>query len=113
MHTRAKQVEETKATMATAPEILHRQPAANAPDPFDIDSMALSQDYLENAGTTKLLTTIPIGKPKSQTFFRIHSDPEFRKIFGVLEAQEEGKIGKDYYLVTPNMMPELQGPARR
>jgi hypothetical protein len=49
---------------------------ANAPDPSDLSSMALSQDYLAKAGVTKLLTTVSVDKPKSQFFFRIHPDPK-------------------------------------
>jgi hypothetical protein len=46
------------------------------PDPFDLDSMVLDQSYLEKVGVTKLLTTITVGKPKSQSFIRVHPDPE-------------------------------------
>jgi hypothetical protein len=79
------------------------------PDPFNLKSLALSQDYLMKAGVTKLLTTIAVDKPKSQFFFRIHPDPEFRDVYGILKMQGDGKIGNDFYIVAPNMLPELQG----
>jgi len=68
--------------------------------------MALSQDYLKAAGATKLPPPVQIGKPKKQTFFRIH--PDFQQIYGVLEVQLEGRAGKEFYVVMPNMLATLQ-----
>ena len=55
------------------------------------------------------MTTIPVGKPKNQTFVRVHSDPAFHKIYGIETVQEEGRITKDHYIVAPNMVPVLSG----
>ena len=103
-----KAIEDAKKESEPAPEILHRQ-ETKTPDPHDLASMALDQSYLEKAGVTKLLTTVAIDKPKSQFFFRINPDPKFRAVYGILKMQGDGKIGSDYYIVAPNMLPELAG----
>jgi hypothetical protein len=65
-----------------------------APDPFDLGSMALGQEYLMKAGVTKLLTTVAVDKPKSQFFFRIHPDPEFRDVYGCPPSAPMRQIGR-------------------
>ncbi len=38
------------------------------PDPFDPASLRLDQSFTEGAGVKKLLTTVPVRKPKSTGF---------------------------------------------
>ena len=37
-------------------------------DPFDPENLRLDQSFTEAAGVKKLLTTVPVRKPKSQDF---------------------------------------------
>lgn len=79
--------------------------AQTAPDPFDLSKLVINQNYLETASSTKLLTTVRVGKPNKQEWFRIHPDPEFRNNFAILEFKDENLV----YLVAPEMAETLQG----
>jgi hypothetical protein len=75
------------------------------PDPFNLKNLIMDQSYLQTAGTTKITTTIRIGKPNRQEFFRINPNPEFQKQFGILADKTE----RGFYIVHPCMGPELLG----
>ena len=77
----------------------------NNADPFDLDSLRLSQDFASSIGLKKLLTTVPVKKPNSQTWVRVHPDEAFRLPTAVLEMKEE----KEIYLVDRELWPELGG----
>ena len=100
----AKQIEDAKAASAPAPDPLNRNPN-QAPDPFDLKSLVINQSYLQTVGSTELLTSIKIGKPNRQEFFRINPNFDYGQSFGILED----KIDRGFYLVAPLMMPELMG----
>jgi hypothetical protein len=68
------------------------QPKNSAPlqtpgndDPFDLSKLRLSQDFVEQAGVKKLLTTVWVRKPPAQDFVRVHADAEFRSAFAFIE----------------------------
>ncbi len=44
---------------------------------LDLASLRLDQNYIETAGVEKLLTTVPIGKPKKPDFVRVHPEKRF------------------------------------
>jgi hypothetical protein len=105
-----KLVSSRKAEKAVETQEAASNPLANGEaNPFNLKSMALDQKYLEKAGTTKLLTTIPVGKPKSQFFIRVHPDPAFRSVYGILKLSAEGKIGDEFYVVDLPLLDELAG----
>jgi hypothetical protein len=58
---------------------------------------------MENTGVKKLLTTVPVRKPKPQTFFRVHPDEKYRINVALLELEEDG----DIYLVPPPVLAAL------
>jgi hypothetical protein len=73
-------------------------------DPFaNLDALRLDQDYLATAGVKKLLTTIPVRKPRAQDFVRTH--PDHRMTVALIELRDDREI----YLVTPPMVAELPG----
>jgi len=72
-------------------------------DPFDLANLRYDPSTLENTGVQKLLTTIPVKKPKPQTFFRVHPEEEYRLNIALLELEEDG----DAYLVNPSVMQVL------
>lgn len=47
-------------------------------DPFDLANLRYDPSVMENTGVQKLLTTIPVRKPKAQTNFRVHPDEAYR-----------------------------------
>jgi hypothetical protein len=69
-------------------------------DPFaDLSKLRLSQDFPESAGVKKLLTTVPVRRPRRQEFVRAHPDPTFRAPFAIIELEEDG----ERYLVKPEL----------
>jgi hypothetical protein len=76
-----------------------------APDPFNLAGLIINQDYLQTAGTTKLLTTVKVGKPNRQDFFRINPDPAYRASLGILEVKED----RAFYIVSPAVTQIIPG----
>lgn len=76
-----------------------------APDPFDLDSLRLSQSFTETAGVKKLLRTVPVHKPNPQDFVRVHPSDQYRADFPIIELKEE----REEYIVGPNLRGELAG----
>ncbi len=74
-------------------------------DPFDVDSLRYSQDFASSIGVKKLLTTVPVRKPDSQAFVRVHLDEAYRLKTAVLELKED----RQTYLVDKRLWPELAG----
>jgi hypothetical protein len=79
--------------------------SAAIPDPFDLESLRLGQDFIETAGVKKLLTTVPVRKPNPQDFVRVHSDPNYRGNFLCIDLKDD----RETYLVRPEIAPHLIG----
>jgi hypothetical protein len=78
---------------------------ASSEDPFDLKNLRLSQDFVENAGVKRLITTIPVGKPKDQDFVRVHPDPQYRAALATIDLRDE----RETYLLPPPIARELPG----
>ena len=76
-----------------------------APDPFDLGSLRLTQDFLETAGVKKHLRTVPVRKPKPQDFNRVHPDPAYQANLASIVLKDDREI----YLVRPELLSELAG----
>jgi hypothetical protein len=75
-----------------------------ASDPFDPASLRLDQSFLQHQGAKKLLTEVPVRKPGRQEFVRVHPSSDFRvSLIAIIELKEE----REFYLVPPNMAPDL------
>ena len=73
---------------------------------FDFDSIRLSPTFLADVMADKLITTIPVRKPKSDTeFFRVRKSDEWTFPLVLLDTKE-GEEGK--YVVTRSLIPEVQ-----
>ena len=72
-------------------------------DPFDLDSLRLSQDFASAVGVKRLIKTVPVKKPSKEWFVRTHPDPAYRLQTAVLELKED----RETYLVSPGLWPEL------
>jgi hypothetical protein len=77
--------------------------ASSPADPFDPANLRLSQAFTETTKVTKLLTTVPVRKPGSQDFVRVHPLAEFREDFPVIELKEE----REEYIVTAGLVSAL------
>jgi hypothetical protein len=75
------------------------------PDPFDLDSLRLSQAFTETAGTKKLLRTVPVHKPNPQDFVRTHPSDQYRGDFPLIELKDE----REEYIVARDLVGELAG----
>ena len=85
----------------TAPK---EKPQSESIDPFaDLSKLRLSQEFLETAGAKKILTTVPVRKPRQQDFVRVHPDAEFRQPFAVIELKDD----RERYLVMPQIATAL------
>jgi hypothetical protein len=78
---------------------------APALDGMSVADLRLPQNFAESAGVKKLLTTVPVRKPNKQDFNRVHRDPTFRSVVGLIELKDD----RDIYLVSPAMVQELPG----
>ncbi|MCI0463809.1 MAG: hypothetical protein L0Z62_43295 [Gemmataceae bacterium] len=73
------------------------------PDPFDIDSLRLSQDFAASIGVKKALLSVPVRKPDKSWFVRVHPYPAYRLQTAVIELKED----RETYLVAPALWPDL------
>jgi hypothetical protein len=84
-----------------------QKPEADNPateDSFpDLSKLRLSQEFLETAGAKKILTTVPVHKPRKQDFVRVHPDAEFRGAFAVIELKDD----RERYLIMPEIAAAL------
>jgi hypothetical protein len=76
-----------------------------APDPFDLDSLRVSQAFTETAGVKKLLRTVPVHKPKPQDFVRVHPSDQYRLDVPLVELKDD----REDYLVVRDLLGELTG----
>jgi hypothetical protein len=100
--------EQQQTAEPAEPTISSVAPATETPDPFDLSTLRLSQDFNAAAGVKKLLRTVPVRKPNKQDFVRVHPDPTFRESFAMVELRED----REEYLIAGNgMIGELAAEA--
>jgi len=80
-------------------------PTTSAPDPFDLASLRLNPSFIETAGVKKLLTTVPARRPSPQDFVRVHSSPDYRENFAMIDLKDD----REDYLVRREILPDLEG----
>ena len=80
-------------------------PSNEAPDPFDPESLRLSQDFASTIGVKKVLTTVPCRKPNRHEFVRVRPGEAWRLETGLFED----KVHREVYLVRREVWPELTG----
>jgi hypothetical protein len=78
-----------------------------APDPFNLDTPCLSQDFTETAGVKKLLRTVPARRPGSQDFVRVHPQPDYRRNLLCIDLKDD----RECYVVRPEMAAQLVSEA--
>ncbi len=65
----------------------------------DLKSLRLPANYGATLGVKKLLTTVPVGKPRKPQFFRTHAAPEMTFAAMLLEQKDS----RESYLVGPDV----------
>jgi hypothetical protein len=73
------------------------------PDPFDPAALRLDQSFIQGPAVKKLLTTIPVRKPGTQDFVRVHPSEEYRLDTAVIVLKDD----RETYLVAPTLVREL------
>ena len=79
----------------------------STPNPFNPDSLRITGD-VNTVGAEKLMVRLAVRKPTKQEYFRVHADPMFRLPCAILEIKEE----REFYLVTPDVLPALAEDVR-
>jgi hypothetical protein len=73
-------------------------------DPFaDLSKLRLDQSFIEATGAKKILTTVPVRKPRAQDFVRVHTNAEFREAFAMIELKDD----RERYLIMPEIAAAL------
>jgi len=71
--------------------------------PFNISDIKMSQNFADAIEVKKVLNTIPVRKPDSQTYFRVHPDPAYHTPSMVLELRED----RETFLVSKPLWADL------
>jgi hypothetical protein len=73
------------------------------PDPFNLETLRLDQNFVERAGVKKLLTKVPVQNPDPQSFIRVHRN--YRMALAVIVLKQDNET----YLLTPSIAREVPG----
>ena len=79
------------------------QTQANTTTLSDLKSLRLPANYGATLGVKKLLTNVPVGKPKKTQFFRVHISEDMTFPAMILENKET----RESYLVVPEVSEEI------
>jgi hypothetical protein len=91
--------------LQTVDQAANPNPAEAIPDPFDLENLRLSQNFVETAGVKKLLRTVPVRKPNKQDYIRVHPNQQYRDNFPVIDLKDEREI----YIPTARVVSALVG----
>ncbi len=83
------------------------EPTPSPPDPFDPASLRLSQDFATTGATKKLITRVPVRKPRKQEFVRVRPGEEWRLATMLIEDE----ISREVYVLAPALHAELADDA--
>jgi hypothetical protein len=72
---------------------------------FSLESLRLTQDFATAANVEPVLKTVPVRKPSSEWWVRVHPDPAYEILTCVIELKEEENRGT--YLVAPSLWSAL------
>jgi hypothetical protein len=79
-------------------------PEPDPVDPFDPANLRLDHSHLELPAARKLLTKVPVRRPDSQNFIRVHPHADYRlPLVGLIELKEE----RETFVVSPSFVGEL------
>jgi hypothetical protein len=72
-------------------------------DPYDLESLRVSQDFVTLADVKPQTNTIHVRKPAKEWFVRVHPDRAYQLRVQLLELKEEREV----YVVSERLRPEL------
>ena len=75
------------------------------PDPFDLASLCLPQNFTEGVQVKKLLKTVPARRPNPQDFVRVHPSADYRRNLLCIDLKED----RECYVVRPEIADSLAG----
>jgi hypothetical protein len=80
------------------------------PNPFaNLEALRLPQDFAGLTRVKKLLTEVPVRKPRDQEFFRVHPSPNYQlPQAAIIELKEDGET----FFVHPSIAPEVLSECR-
>jgi hypothetical protein len=78
-------------------------PIDPAPNPLDLDSLRLDQNFATSVGVRKVLTVVPVRKPNRHEFVRVRPGDEWR----INTAVFENKIDREMFVVSQALRDEL------
>ena len=81
--------------------IKNTSPKVSSSSTVDLKSLRLPANYGATLGVKKLLTNVPVRKPKANQFFRAHGSDDMTFQGMLLQVKEKGK--DESYLVEPNV----------
>jgi hypothetical protein len=73
-------------------QVANSPPPPGVPDPFDPESLKLSQDFGATLGVENALVTVPVRKPAREWWVRSQPSPEYRVSTAVIELKEDREI---------------------
>ncbi len=83
----------------------HIDPMPSDDDPFSPQNLALAQNFGALTETRRLLTSVPVCKPKRESWVRTSSSKEHWIVGSILELKDQN----EYYWVTPEFREALVG----
>jgi hypothetical protein len=81
---------------------------SSIPDPFDPDSLRLSQGFTAMTDVKQVLLTVPVRKPSPQDFVRTRPEEEWQLTTAVIYQNEE----REFYIVDRDLRLALLGEIR-
>jgi hypothetical protein len=84
-------------------EISEVPPAPDPIDPFDPAALRVNPDFVAMAGVKRLLTMVPVRKPRKQEFIRVHPSEDYRLTTRVIDVDED----RETYLVAPALCDDI------
>ena len=78
-----------------------------APNPIDVESLRLPQDFSALLGLQPVLTTVAVRRPSKEWWIRVHDNPAYHFPTALITLKESGDRGETY-LVSPQLWRSLQ-----
>lgn len=78
-------------------------------DLINLEELRIPQNFADQIGVQKILSTIPTRKPGAQAFIRTHPDPAYRLEAFVLEMKDD----RETFLVHPSILPAVTREVKR
>jgi hypothetical protein len=93
----------TKKPTSEAMDSTTSTDAGKPMDPFAPANLRLSQSFEETTAVKKLITMVPVRKPNSQDFVRVHAGSDFCENFPLIQLKDDN----EQYVVAAKLIPEL------